>query len=220
MKDEPVEAEITHPEENPPEPIENPLKKKKKWYSVLGDTVLFTVLGFLVLTMGWNLVDRVSGYNAPVFGTRSLVVLSDSMSVVHASNRDELKDCHDQFNRNDIVFTVTNVSFKDLQIYDVVTYKTGSTVVVHRLIGKDIVDGKKIMITRGDANDTIDGSIDYDQAFMGKVVKVIPKLGVVVGFLQSPYAIIGFCGATFFVVLGILIADGRKSKKQETPKQL
>lgn len=45
------------------------------------------------------------------------------------------------------------------------------------------------------------------------------KTGVVVSFLQSPYAIIGFCEAPFFVVLGTLIADGRKNKKQEGPKQ-
>ena len=60
------------------------------------------------------------------------------------------------------------IDYKDLKVDDVITYQLGSdTIVTHRI--KEINDKEKTVVTKGDANETIDSSpVNYKQ-IIGKV---------------------------------------------------
>ncbi|HET7390147.1 MAG TPA: signal peptidase I [Nitrososphaeraceae archaeon] len=108
-------------------------------------------------------------------------------------------------NINDFVIVSHNVQFNSLKVGDIIVFKTYGTddsgqheTIVHRIaeIVTDPSNGEKVIRTKGDANpDSIPGA-DYpifQALYIGKVVYVIPKLGVITDILNPPtnYILIG-----------------------------
>jgi signal peptidase I len=108
-------------------------------------------------------------------------------------------------NINDFVIVSHNVPFNSLKVGDIIVFKTYGTddsgqheTIVHRVaeIVTDPSNGQTIIRTKGDANpDSILGA-DYpifQPLYIGKVVYVIPKLGVITDILHPPtnYILIG-----------------------------
>src|SRR5215467_1776281 len=108
-------------------------------------------------------------------------------------------------NINDYVIVSHSVPFNSLKIGDIIVFKTYGTdnsgqhiTIVHRVaeIVTDPINGQKIIRTKGDANlDSIPGA-DYpifEQNYIGKVVYVIPKLGIVTNVFHPPtnYILVG-----------------------------
>lgn len=121
-------------------------------------------------------------------------------------------------NVNDFVIVSHNIPFNNLKIGDIIVFKTYGTdasgnhaTIVHRVaeIITDESNGQKIIRTKGDANpDSIPG-VDYpifQPLYVGKVVYVIPKLGVITNIFRPPanYILIG-------VILIVLIYYLRKN---------
>jgi signal peptidase I len=122
-------------------------------------------------------------------------------------------------NINDFVIVSHNVPFNSLKIGDIIVFKTYGTdasgnhaTIVHRVaeIITDQSNGQKIIRTKGDANpDSIPG-VDYpifQPLYIGKVVYVIPKFGVITNIFRPPanYILIG-------VILIALIYYLRKNR--------
>jgi signal peptidase len=108
-------------------------------------------------------------------------------------------------NINDFVIVSHNVPFNSLKVGDIIVFKTYGTddsgqheTIVHRVaeIISDPSENQRIIRTKGDANpDSIPGA-DYpifQPLYIGKVVYVIPKLGVITNILHPPtnYILIG-----------------------------
>ena len=108
-------------------------------------------------------------------------------------------------NINDYVIVSHNVPFNSLKVGDIIVFKTYGTddsgqhiTIVHRVaeIVTDPINGQKIIRTKGDANpDSIPGA-DYpifEQNYIGKVVYVIPKLGIITNVFHPPtnYILVG-----------------------------
>ncbi|MCI8409571.1 MAG: signal peptidase I [Lachnospiraceae bacterium] len=83
---------------------------------------------------------------------------------------------------------VKKAALEDLEVGDVITYRTsseGGWVVTHRLTQVDKQTGT--LVTKGDANNTEDGSISYS-AVIGKATNfAIPFLGTLVTQYQNSY---------------------------------
>jgi signal peptidase I len=122
-------------------------------------------------------------------------------------------------NINDFVIVSHNIPFNSLKIGDIIVFKTYGTdesgqhaTIVHRVaeIVTDQSNGQKILRTKGDANpDSIPG-VDYpifQPLYIGKVVYVIPKLGLITNIFHPPanYILIG-------VILIVLIYYLRKKR--------
>ena len=119
-----------------------------------------------------------------------------------------------QIQKYDVITTKAYKSYEDIQIYDIATYYTGSKdLICHRVIDKYESDGKQYVVFRGDANNINDAPVSYE-LIRGKVVKVTPKVGHVVAFIQSPYMFIALFGTIFFVCLGVFIVSNKKDKKE------
>lgn len=70
---------------------------------------------------------------------------------------------------------------KEIKENDIIVYKDGESIITHRLVKKD--DNE--LIAKGDANNSEDKPIQENMV-LGKVEKVIPKLGVWRSILTSP----------------------------------
>lgn len=88
----------------------------------------------------------------------------------------------DEINIDDcIIVKIT----KDVKTKDVITYKVGKDFITHRIVKID----QDVIITKGDANNTPDNPIDKS-VVVGKVVKIIPRLGIWKKTLTEPKVLI------------------------------
>ena len=198
--------------------MSNKVKKKIKPIHIIVDVIFFGVIGFMVLCFVWNFIDIRSGYKYPLFGQRTTVIVSQSMASVNDAN-DYITEDMKQIQKFDCITTKGYKSFDDVEIYDVATYYSANKeLVCHRVIDKYEDNGKQYVVFRGDANNVNDAPVSFELV-RGKVVKVTPKVGHVVAFMQSPYLFIAIFGTLFFVFLGTFIVTYKKDKKQTNENQ-
>ena len=70
---------------------------------------------------------------------------------------------------------------KEIEQNDIIVYKDGESIITHRLIEKD----NEKLIAKGDANNSEDKPIE-ESMVLGKVVKIIPKIGIWRRIFTSP----------------------------------
>ena len=99
--------------------------------------------------------------------------------------------------QDDGVFVDSHVPFNSLKVGDIIVFKTygtdasgNHTTIVHRVaeIVIDKSNGHKVLRTKGDANPDSIPALDYpvfQQNYIGKVVYIIPKLGVVLANIKN-----------------------------------
>lgn len=194
------------------------MKNKKAWKIIanIAEWVALVLLGLFAFRQIWNFVDTKNGAHHPLFGRKDTVIVSGSMSFVNDKNAVELKDCKDQIQINDVIVTSNRISYETLKVHDVILFRRENRDICHRIIKKYISDDKKeMLVTRGDANEIPDGPIEY-ACVIGKVVKVRPKIGKLVSFVNSPYFLLGISLSVGFVSVGLLLANGKKKPKEES----
>ena len=193
--------------------MNNKEKKRIKPIHIIVDVIFFGVIGFMVLCFVWNFVDIRSGYQYPLFGQRTTVIVSQSMASVNDAN-DYITEDMKQIQKFDVITTKQYKSYEDVKIYDIATYYSANKeLVCHRVVDKYEDNGKQYVVFRGDANNIDDSPVSFELV-RGKVVKITPKVGHVVAFMQSPYLFIAIFGTLFFVFLGTFIVTYKKDKKQ------
>lgn len=97
---------------------------------------------------------------------------------------------------------------KDVHENDIISFKQDEAIITHRIIKEE----EQEFITKGDANNDEDKPIQKDDV-IGKVVKIIPKLGVWVKVF-SEFKVIGSIFVTIILFrLGIYGNDDKKNKK-------
>lgn len=163
----------------------------------------FVMTAVLAVLLLFNLLTIVSRYitgndHFSVFGITIAVVISGSMEP--------------EISVNDMVVICRQKNYAENEI---VTYVSESgALVTHRITGIT-EDG---FITRGDANNTVDGEAPIaKEKIVGKVVFVIPRIGAALGYLQTPL------GVTCLTLAGFLILAlpyfGEREKRSRTDKE-
>lgn len=139
--------------------------------------------GVLALILLSNLyvisVKATTGQHPTVFGYSAAILVSGSMS--------------DSIKVDDMVITAEE---SDYSVGDVIMFKSGKSLVTHRIVEKTDVG----YITKGDANNTQDADPVAPKNVVGKVVGCIPGAGKVLSCLQSPQ------GLTFLTFLCLTAA--------------
>lgn len=97
---------------------------------------------------------------------------------------------------------------KDVQENDVIVYKEENNFITHRLIEKN----NNELVTKGDANNAEDKPITINQV-LGKVIKVIPKVGIWEKVVFSPEVII--LTVLVIILLGITICLKTKAEEKD-----
>jgi len=142
-----------------------------------------------------------------VFGTQTpfMVVVSNSM--------------YPTLKINDIII-VKNVPIDDIKIGDIIVFKSPlnpQTPIVHRVINIiEDIGGSKIFITKGDNNPTPDPWTVSEDLILGKVVYVIPQIGVVPKILNA-YPTLKFALAALIIAIIIVseYLDYMKNREEE-----
>jgi len=161
------------------------LKPKHKKF--LTSCAVYVPIGFLVLLILINLslgiIKAVTHHPVPkVFGFSPLVVMSGSMEPA--------------IYPGDVVVIREQVAEK-YKIGDIVTYLVGQTVYTHRIVGEE----NGLFILKGDRNNTVDDSVAAEQ-FEGKVLLIIPKIGVAIVFFKKPTGMAVLVLLLVFYILG------------------
>ena len=169
--------------------------KKTKKINMLGCILNILITVVVVITIiGLYYMAQVKILNkdyANIFGYTFFEVATGSMA--------------DTINIGDIVVVKINESFEE---NDIIVYKEENSFITHRVIK---IDGQNL-ITRGDANNSEDKPIKSDQ-ILGKVIYVIPKIGIWRNVLASP-EILGMI-IVFIILLGVVLMLTSKTEKEK-----
>ena len=189
--------------------------KKKAWRIVgeVGKWSLLVLLGLFAFARIYNFIDYRKGSYHPLFGVKQTVIVTASMSFVTEKNAEDLKDCHDQIQINDVIVTTNKIKYDSLKVHDIVLFRSAKGDICHRIIDKyETSEGKQMLVTRGDANEISDGAIEFT-AVIGKVTNILPKMGYVVNFMNSAYFLLGVSLSLGFVTIGYIIVSSKKQPK-------
>lgn len=106
-------------------------------------------------------------------------------------------------------------SAEEYKIGDIVTFLPQNDTIptTHRIVGKD---GDKFF-TKGDNNNADDGEYITKSNIYGKVVKVIPKVGLFVTWFTQEFGWLFFVGIIFIIVIGVYILKNFIIKEQKVP---
>ena len=172
--------------------------------------VVLILIGVILAAYYIDFKIRDSRIETPLYG--AYVIVSGSMEpIIKVRDAVVVRRCEE----------------KDIKIGDVVTYRSldeafYGILVTHRVVNIEEKDGKKVYITKGDHNETIDRTpVNFGQ-IRGKVIMRIPKIGYLKYFLVEYY---GWIIAIVVPSLGIISYDiyklfrniRKKSKERMIP---
>lgn len=121
---------------------------------------------------------------------------------------------------NDVLIVRDGGSWQGLTIGDIIVFNRpegGDRVIVHRIVDIDVdSNGERMVRTRGDANPASIPGTDYpimQDDYIGKVIYVIPGIGVITKVISPPvnYIIIA-------IILAILFFNRLGKKKNNNDK--
>ncbi|MBQ2690782.1 MAG: signal peptidase I [Clostridia bacterium] len=172
-------------------------KKFKKVWDTFTTILVAAVAILAILLVGVRL-----------FGLQVFTVLSGSMEPTYHTGS---------------LIYVKSVDYRELEAGDVITFMLDEdTVATHRIV--EVVpdeDEPEVLryMTKGDANDAVDGSLVHYRNVIGTPVFSIPKMGYFANFIQEPpgtYVAIS-AGAIILILVFIpdLFDDGDKKKKKD-----
>lgn len=102
---------------------------------------------------------------------------------------------------------------KDINNNDIITYKENDYFITHRVI--KIEDGK--IVAKGDYNDSIDKDVNLNDV-LGKVIKVIPGVGIWKSVLKSPKVIVSLSITFILFALYFYLLERKKYEKEVKDK--
>lgn len=107
-----------------------------------------------------------------------------------------------------IVKVIENKTKDSFKINDVITFKKNNHLITHRIISLD----KNNLITKGDANNTEDQPIEYED-IIGRVEKIIPNIGIWKKVFSDKIVLIPL--SLSIILFGIAMSIDTKEQIQE-----
>lgn len=104
------------------------------------------------------------------------------------------------FSKGDLVIVNKQLEYKQ---NDIITFKLkdnpNNNSITHRIFKTVNRDGKTMFITKGDANSIVDSQLIDREEIIGKVVRIIPYLGMFIYVAQNKL------GSIFYVTIPIIL---------------
>ena len=174
----------------------SPLKKITKLIVNIFTYILLVILicviyGKLVITFGNNVYPNYFGYTF-------FEVASGSMKPA--------------LQVNDVI--LVKITNEDLKKGDIIAFQSEDAVITHRIL---YIDGN-IITVKGDNNNIVDKPISKDQV-IGKIVKIIPKLGVWKKVIVEPKILLSIFITLLLFDFALSYNKEDKKKKKAIKKQ-
>lgn len=96
----------------------------------------------------------------------------------------------------------------DVHTNDIITYEQDGEIITHRIIKEQ----NNSLITKGDANNDVDKPVNK-QAVIGKVIKILPKVGIWIKVFSDSKVIV--CVIITITFLGVTISSNNTEKKKK-----
>ena len=202
-------------------------KKPKKVSNIILNAVCIFVFVFAV----YELIIKFTNNSIYLFGVRSDVVLSDSMSYVNKEDKKVqtfLEGHNNRLHKGDLVYSSKVTKKTKLDVYDIVLFKNkdNNKITIHRIVeikdGSKYYDGQERYIIRADTASygSNDGAYLHDE-IIAKYKYKIAGLGYVSHFLASIYGVILEVGIIVIIIVYQLLDDKffKKSLENADSKQ-
>lgn len=158
----------------------------------------------IIFLIVYNLVifiKRIKNKNEiPSFlGYKNFIILSGSMEPT--------------LNIGDVIFIKETEKIEE---NDIVSFNENGNVITHRVVEiieqdeLDIQNGKELYKTKGDANESEDQNLVAKEDIEGVYCFKIPKIGVIITFLQSKVGIVVFLGVLLILYICMSRANSKK----------
>lgn len=149
--------------------------KQKNKTSILGIILCLILLPILIVNVILIIKSYINPNEVPSLGKMvPMVVLTDSM--------------YPEIKSGDMII-LNKVNAKDLKVGDIITFfnpnGNGSTTITHRITEITEVNNKLAFKTKGDANNTVDRSVVFEDAVIGIYKTRIPGVGNISMFLST-----------------------------------
>lgn len=169
------------------------LKHLNKISEILIDILLFIIIALIFFSL-YNIISIKVSKNkySSIFGYTMFEVISGSMEPTIS-----VKDF--------IIVKITD----NIKVGDIITYTDGKDFITHRVI--DI--NEDTIHTKGDANNSEDYEISRE-SLVGKVVLVLPKVGIIKEVLFTPKIVISL--VTFLILFGLCFSYVPNKKRKSS----
>ena len=180
------------------EKIEGRIKNKKKIHKCIKTAIAIVIILLFILNVLLGYYEYAERNNKIVENKKYFFnIVSESMKPY--------------LNINDIIIVEKN-SYDNLNVGDVITYKKNNNIITHRIVQKEYINNQPTFITKGDRNETIDDERVYFENVYGKIIKIIPDLGIIVRFIQNRNGLIIMVGT---IIIIFMIANMRENKRND-----
>lgn len=160
--------------------------------------IIVSIILIVILTFNiFNIVSYkiLKKDNATFFGYSTAIVVTGSMAT--------------EINPNDLVLVK---HFEEYDINDIIMFDSGTSFVTHRIIDKT----EEGFITKGDANNVEDDWRIKENNIVGKVIFVIPQIGLILNYFKTPLGIFSLILIGFLLYeVPILINKIKEEKLKE-----
>lgn len=108
---------------------------------------------------------------------------------------------------------------EEVSVGDIISFYDGNSVVTHRVIEIETVDGEIRLTTQGDNNNTADSKKVTKDNLIGKYIRLFPGLGNIAMFMQTTQGLLicVVCPIVLFIVYDVIRRNRyAKQEKAET----
>jgi signal peptidase len=182
-------------------------KKSASKYMKIISASLITIISVFILTIiTQGIVIRINkDYVPSIFGYTYLNVLSDSMKPVYQTM--------------DVIVGQKINSIDKLKVSDIITYRDGSQLVSHRVKAISEVDGQKVIIARGDANNTDDRTEVTSKNIVSKYSFKIPFAGYILSKIYDFKFLLFIWAIAMYFIVKNFILEIKKNKKSKLSEE-
>lgn len=147
-------------------------KKKSKFVSILQYIIIIAMVAFNILFV----LKAIKNPNKTpdLFGIKTFVIISGSMEP--------------NINIGDMV--IVKIADEPYKVGDIIAFREGNTVIVHRIVEEIEANGKMKYQTKGDNNNTVDKNLVEESCIEGVYKFKIPMVGNVFMFIYKNFVII------------------------------
>ena len=167
-------------------------KKEGRSYKIISIilNLLLATSIFILILLVYNFIQTkiLKKDYSNIFGYTAFKVVSGSMA--------------DAINIGDVVIVKLRDDNSTYNVNDIIVFKQKDYIITHRIVA---IEGEKI-ITKGDANNTEDETINKNQ-IIGKVTKVVTKLNILKKVFTSPSVLISIIITLILFAVAFSIED-------------